>query len=229
METKTSEQIFSYAYEHALCSAYRHGVTLTDFRFDLPQADDILTFENGNRALRSETHTSGYSDDEIKIHEQLLRVANVQTPFMASLASNNLPASFLDDTDMIFEMHHRDLVEIAQGLVRDMRKNTMADTLIGHYTALTDASLIFHHALLHATDALFHIDQSSIAQKLMHVLFPQLLEEQENLLLAVRRLEHNSLIYVLEKGMHDQIFTFLTAGHQRKIEGDFFQFHLNIL
>lgn len=216
--TADRELIFSRAYEHALSSAFAHGSALTDLSFTLPQPDDVLVFPNGNKAYRMDTSESGYTADELALHTTLIQPTSL-----------SVPLSFLDDEETIREAHANDLSEIAQGLVRTNvhgdaihRVSTITDV----FPTFASASFAFHEALLHATDALLHIDHAPTAARLMHELFPTLLEAQESLTLATRRFSHADLTHLIETGAQHQIRLFLTSGQELGRETDFFVLHL---
>lgn len=240
--TANRELVLSRAYEHALRSAYAHGSTLTDFSFSLPQPDDVLVFPNGNKALRMDTHDSGYSDDELHAHAVLMRYMGAEdVPLL------RVPDAFAHDTDTILEMHVNDLSEIAHGLVRDAQKEAedvpplrIPATLSVTFATFARASLAFHEALLHATDALLSFHEAEHATHLMHsTLLPNgsrgpslletLLQAEETLGLATRRLRHSHLTHVLETGSHAQLVAFFSSGKELGIDSDFFAHHLERL
>ena len=228
--TTDRELILSRAYEHALASAFAHGSTLTDFSFPLPRPDDVLVFANGNKALRMDTHDSGYSDDEQSYYDALLQNLSVRNGF-EPFPALTIPSAFLDDTDTILESHLNDLSEIARGLIRDhdtfVRTGFKpAPAFTNVFATFTNASFTFHEALLHATNALLHIEDAPTAAHLMHEFFPALLETQESLILATHRLAHPNLERTIEKGAQNQIRLFLTSGQELNRETDFFTFHL---
>jgi len=222
--TADRELILSRAYEHALGSAFAHGSALTDFSFSLPQPDDVLVFPNGNKAYRKDTSDSGYTADELDLHTALMRDMGAE-----DFPPLRIPAAFLGDTDTILESHLNDLSEIARGLVRDAYvrngfKPFPAFTSV--FPTFAHASFAFHEALLHATDALLRIDHAPTAARLMHELFPALLEAQESLALVTRRFSHADLAHTVEEGAQHQTRLFLTFGQELKKEHDFFAFHL---
>ncbi len=229
--TTDRELVLSRVYEHALRSAYAHGSTLTDFSFSLPQPDDVLVFPNGNKAYRKDTSDSGYSDDEQSHYDFLLQNVSVRNGFKPFPALT-IPSAFLDDTDTILESHLNNLSEIARGLIRDAQRGAqdvaplrIPAALSVTFATFTRASFAFHEALLHATDAFLHIDHAPTAARLMHELFPALLEAQESLTLATRRLSHPDLERTIEKGAQHQIHLFLASGQNLGQEPDFFTLH----
>ena len=228
--TADRELIFLRTYEHALASAFAHGSALTDFSFSLPQPDDVLVFPNGNKALRMDTHDSGYSNDEQSYYDALLKNLSVGND-LKPLPTFTIPSAFLDDTDTILESHRNNLSEIARGLIRNDDTFVQtglkpAPTFTNVFETFANASFAFHEALLHATDALLRIDHAPTAALLMHKLFPAFLEAQESLTLTTRRLSHTDLENTIEKGAQDQIRLFLTSGQELGRETDFFTFHL---
>lgn len=226
--TTDRELIFSRAYEHALSSAFAHGSMLNDFSFALPQPDDVLVFPNGNKAYRKDTSDSGYTPEELDMHNALMRHLGAQ-----DVMPLHIPSVFLADVDTILESHLNDLSEIARGLVRDAQRGAedvpslqIPAALPATFATFTRASLAFHEALLHATDALLHINHAPTAARLMHELFPRLLEAQESLTLAARRFSCTDLEQTIEKGAKSQLHTFLIFGQESGIESQFFQLHL---
>lgn len=206
------ELLFSRAYEHALRSAFAHGSALTDFRFDLPASDDIITFQNGNRASRGETRVSGYSESE---HERFLLF------FPDTPRNIVIPHSFLKDEEVIRESQANDLTHIAWGLIRFTNFNNPS-----LFQSFSTHSFLFHERLLSVTEAFFHLEDPSIASHLIKHLFPNLLETHAAFILSLRRLPHAPLQETLEKGSHDQIRVFLAFGEENGHEKDFFRHHL---
>lgn len=221
------EELLERAYEQALCSAFAQGVQLTGFQFDLPQADDVLTFPDGTLALRMDTEHHSYSPEELAQH----------TAYADHAKEIAIPPAFADDTETILELHLADLAEIARGITRDARIGRATAVTPNAFHTFARASLRFHEALLHATAALSSLSQPETAATLMRgdvsplgerlpSLTEKLFAADEALRMAVRRTQHSHLVHVIETGSHAQLESFFTHGRDLEIEPAFFSYHL---
>lgn len=213
------ELLLSRAYEHALCSAYAHGVSQSSFRFSLPQPDDFVTLADGTRDFRMNTSFHGFLPQEVENHQQLTRI----------LSSHPLsfPDYFSEDADTIRELHQQDLSDIAFGLLRAKKMNAQHASLFSFFI---QASFAFHEALLHATAALPSLTSPEIAHQFIRQrpasLMETLFETQEQLILLSRRFQHPAFAQLMETGARDQVMILLKIGDQLGVEKDFFVYQL---